>query len=360
MSGRRMTRRKFIVLAAGAAVVSAFGLDYLLRSRIPQLVTPPSGEQVVSIVRCRPESSYELVKDKLREAIDLVGGIESYVKPGESVLIKPNLTASYPDLTLRGSPYVSTDVRVVEALAELVKEAGTAFVQVGEGPGGAETFTAFRELGYEEMAERVGLDLVDLNEGPMEEVPVPGGGLRYESFRLNRAVVNADKLISVAKLKCHATAGVTLTMKNLFGIAPNSVYASKGTGSRDTFHSPSDKVPYVIVDLNMAKRMTLTIIDGMVGLEGGEGPWISDARPKEMDVFVAGNNPVATDAVGTAIMGFDPWGKEYPPFIPKIPNHLNIAREVGLGSNSLGDISVRGLSIQAVRSSFRPAPSGQA
>jgi len=356
MTARRMTRRRFLVLAAGAAAVSVFGLDYLLGSRVPRLVSPPSEQQAVSIVRCYPDDSYEVIKQMLTEAIDQVGGIESYVKPGQSVLIKPNLTGSYPDLKVKGSPYVSTDVRVVEALAELVKEAEGSFVRVGEGPGATEAFAAFRELGYEEMAERVGVDLVDLNRGPMEEVLVPGGGLRYRSFRLNSALVNADVLISVAKLKCHATAGVTFTMKNLFGIAPNTVYASSGTGARDTFHSPTSKVPYVIVDLNMAKRMTLTIIDGMVGMEGGEGPWISRARPKEMDLLIAGNNPVATDTVATAIIGFDPEGTSYPPFITRIPNHINIARDVGLGSNNLAEIDVRGMQIRAARSPFIPAP----
>jgi uncharacterized protein (DUF362 family) len=111
----------------------------------------------------------------------------------------------------------------------------------------------------------------------------------------------------------------------------------------------------VIVDLNRARPINLALIDGIKTSEGGEGPWNEGWNPKAANVLIAGKNPVATDAVGTAVMGFDPaaLGRNEPPFADCL-NHLVLARLRGLGPHRLDEIEIVGEELDAVRAPFKP------
>jgi len=159
-------------------------------------------------------------------------------------------------------------------------------------------------------------------------------------------------------MKCHNTAGVTHTMKNLFGIAPQRFYALNPSDLyRSAFHGeggePNSRVPRVIIDLNRARPVNLGIIDGVWTSEGGEGMWIEGAAQVKPGVLMAGKDPVATDAVATAAMGFAPTA-DYPsePFVNGT-NHLNLAYAKGLGTNKLEEIKVVGASIDDVKMNFK-------
>jgi uncharacterized protein (DUF362 family) len=130
---------------------------------------------------------------------------------------------------------------------------------------------------------------------------------------------------------------------------------------RSSFHGTAQemgaRLPRVIVDLNRARPVDLALIDGIKTTEGGEGPWINAMSPVEPGLLFAGKDPVATDAVATAAMDFDPTEvRSHAPFLQS-DNHLNIAHEWGLGTNRLDQIEVVGPSIQDVVHKF--APSGR-
>jgi hypothetical protein len=149
-------------------------------------------------------------------------------------------------------------------------------------------------------------------------------------------------------------------MKNLIGLVPVSMYrTSPDHFWRSALHGDDygpQRLPRVIVDLNRARPVNFSLVDGIKAAEGGEVPRGSFA-PIQPGILVAGKNAVATDAVTTAIMGFDPTA-EYPdsPFLHG-ENHLNLAAGLGLGSNRLDDIAIVGPSIEDVRFEFSPSTS---
>jgi uncharacterized protein (DUF362 family) len=171
---------------------------------------------------------------------------------------------------------------------------------------------------------------------------------------------DVDVFMSVSKMKNHYLAGVTHTMKNLYGLVPYRFYRLNPQDTyRSAFHGSEaqqrTRVPRIIVDINRARPIHFSLIDAIKTTEGGEGPWIATINPIQPGLLVAGKNMVATDAVATALMTHDPVGN-YPdvPFI-RCDNHLNIAAAMGLGSNKLEDIEVVGEEIEKVRVKFSHA-----
>jgi uncharacterized protein (DUF362 family) len=180
----------------------------------------------------------------------------------------------------------------------------------------------------------------------------------------------------MAKLKNHATCGVTLSLKNCFGNSPASIYGDdagkdepneKPTSGRGAvFHAgkrpPSKsapqelhpessrdagyRVPRIVADLNAARPVDLAIIDGIESISGGEGPWINGLKLVQPGVLIAGANAVNTDAVATAVMGYDPRAvRGTKPFVT-CDNTLLLAEAHGIGSTDLKRIEVIGVSIE--------------
>jgi uncharacterized protein (DUF362 family) len=215
------------------------------------------------------------------------------------------------------------------------------------------------------------------------------GGHLFEQFELNRSYVDTDVFVSLCKLKTHITTGITLTMKNLFGITPNALYGDdapsedgvrgrgrlhnlKGwdgqnqavfdpPGSKRDFFEPKDagyRIPRIVTDVCAARPIHLGIIDGITTLNWSEGPWVKGREQKmaRPGVIIAGLDPVATDTVGTAVMGFENVRAERGtiPFKPG-DNHLVMAERAGLGTADLARIDVAGEPIAKVRSREFPA-----
>ena len=188
--------------------------------------------------------------------------------------------------------------------------------------------------------------------------PVGAGWLVYESFMFNRILEQADTFISIAKMKCHWNCGVTLSMKNLIGLVPVTHYRqSPDHWWRSMLHGSGNdslRLPRIILDLNRARPIHLAVVDGIMAAEGGEVPR-GTFKPVQPGVLVAGKNPVATDAVATAVMSFDPTvGSPTPPFL-RDANYLNMATELGMGTNRLEQIKVMGARLDEVRYKFNPA-----
>jgi uncharacterized protein (DUF362 family) len=214
------------------------------------------------------------------------------------------------------------------------------------------------------MAKAVGATLIDLNDfaphAAFVDVEPGTASPVYEKYRINPVLQEVDAFISVSKMKCHNTAGVTHTMKNLFGLVPYKHYTLNSNDNyRSAFHGNSTeaktRVPNIIVDLNKLRPVNLGLVDGILTTEAGEGPWIRALTPIAPGVLIAGKDPVATDAVATAAMGFDPVS-DFPnePFVHGV-NHLNLAAKAGLGTNNLAEIRVVGEKLADITKKFKPS-----
>jgi uncharacterized protein (DUF362 family) len=208
---------------------------------------------------------------------------------------------------------------------------------------------------------------------------VPWGGFAFPAFDVNQRYEKTDVFISLGKMKDHAAAGVTLTVKNLFGIAPTSLYGNEapkedtisyrgailhdGTKTvpsgvpaeigREKGVKMTERVPRVTADVLGARPVDLAVIDGIETSRGGEGPWIKGVEPIQPRLLLAGRNAVCTDAVGAAVMGYDPKAKHGQPPFPG-ENYLQLLDSVGVGSSDTKRIEIAGLSLDKAIHPFRP------
>jgi uncharacterized protein (DUF362 family) len=248
----------------------------------------------------------QLVRQQVQALLDGLGGLGDVISPGDRVAIKPNLTGGTGATPLPGIPAVesfATHPEVVRALGEALRDAGAGQLFIVEGVYDGETYPAW---GYQDVAGALGATLIDLNvPQPYPDfvsAQVGEGWFVYPDYAINPILTEIDVFVSAAKMKCHWSCGVTLSMKNQIGL-----------------------------------------------------PWIETMAPVGPGVLVAGKNPVATDAASAAVMGFDPT-TNYPsaPFL-RSDNHLSLADATGLGPHRLEDIEVVGAAIKDVRYAFKPA-----
>jgi uncharacterized protein (DUF362 family) len=367
-----MTRRELLSLAGALPALPALRAASL----------PPA--KPVSIAKC---ASYDSdLNATLSTMFDQLGGLERIVR-NKTVTIKLNLTGS-PGLRFQGKPLGIThytNPKLVGAVAHLMGNAGATrirFVESGWALGGPlEEYML--DAGWNVRALQnaaKGVEFENTNNlgksKTYSRLKVPGGGYLYPAYDLNRAFEDTDVFVSMAKLKNHETCGVTLSLKNCFGNSPASIYGDdagvdepneKPTSGRvNVFHmgkrapsksapqelhpessrDPGYRVPHIVADLNAARPMDLAIIDGIESVAGGEGPWIKGLRLVQPGVLIAGTNPVNTDAVATAVMGYDPRAvRGTRPFVT-CDNTLLLAEGHGVGSTDLKRIEVVGVPIQ--------------
>ena len=313
-----MTRRKLISLAGIAA-----GSTYVaLRGERTEPVSDgPPGTSAVAIVRARSYSG-----DLAARMLAGVRACGLDVK-GKRVLLKPNLVEFDP------STVINTDVAVVAAAVEVFQQLGAAEVRIGEGPGHRrDTYDLAAGAKYRSMIPGFEERFVDLNR---DDVSVVKGFAGEPEFYFPNAALGAELIVSLAKMKTHHWAGVTLSMKNLFGLVPGSVYGW-----------PKNKLHYIgipesIVALNRRFRNTFAIVDGIIGMEGN-GP--IQGTPKAAGVLVMGSDVVAVDATCCRIMGIDPVRVEY----------LRMA--AGMGHLGIKRIEQRGESVASVQTTWAMAP----
>ncbi len=363
-----LSRREFLRLTG---LVTASALLSSCKSEpspeVGKFVTPeqPSGpKQATVAIGQVKDYNLELVRQEVTSLIDSLGGLNDVVKSGDSVAIKVNMTGGVTSGSLPGAKPIESFIThplVVQALIEQVRLAGAKEIYIVEA---AYEWASYTEYGYEEIAQSTGARLIDLNDikpfDKFDEINVPEKSFIYQSFTFNKILQNVNVFMSVSKMKNHYNAGVTHTMKNLYGLVPYRFYTLQSTDKyRSGFHGPANqtrsRLPRVIIDLNRTRPIHFSLVDGIKSCQSGEGPWINGVSPIQPGVLIAGKNPVATDAVATAVMGYDPTG-DYPesPYI-RCDNHLNLAAEAGLGTNKLEEITVVGVPIEKVRIKFTPA-----
>jgi uncharacterized protein (DUF362 family)/Pyruvate/2-oxoacid:ferredoxin oxidoreductase delta subunit len=240
----------------------------------------------VAIKKC---ASYEkkAVLEAVANCLALLGGMEKFVKRGETVLVKPNLLAPKPP-----EAAVTTHPEVVRAVLALIKEAGASPV-VGDSPGLGSARKAAEKSGILEVCSEMGVELIELKDLVVADNPK---GRTFKKLEVAREALEANRIIDVPKLKTHAQMYLTMAVKNMFGCVPGKLKAqwhlSAGVESR---HFAS-----MLLELCMFLSPRLSIMDAVTAMEGN-GPGSGD--PRHLGLIFASENPVALDAVASAVVG---------------------------------------------------------
>ncbi|MHB8791989.1 MAG: DUF362 domain-containing protein [Thermoleophilia bacterium] len=271
------------------------------------------------------------------ESLELIGGIADVINPGDRVLLKANLLApSDPAAS------VTTHPAVVRAAIESVKEVGGVPV-VADSPGyfyAGGKCRALTVCGLKDVADELGVESLQFEamENPFVKTPVPGGSYLDFIFAA-RLALESDVIVTLPKLKTHASTWYTGAVKNMFGAV--------ATKTRKYAHTLAtyERFSSSIVDIYSVMQPRLAIMDAVVGMEG-EGP--RHGSPKKAGLILASKDPVALDAVASKIIGFDPM---------EIYTTRN-ATARGFGNGNLDEIEVLGEQIDAVAVEFAK-PSGR-
>jgi len=366
----------------------------------------PAPAGPVTVARCKTYDSAELLPTMGR-MFDQVGGLGRLVN-GKTVAIKINLTGA-PTYRLGRAPLEETHYThpaVVAAAARLMAQAGARRIRILESPWStAEKVEEYLlEANCDPRVILAAAPIVEfentnyLGQGKKySRMTVPSGGYIYPAFDLNHSYEDCDVFVSIGKMKEHATAGVTLSMKNCFGLTPATIYGQgagldepslKPQGGRSMVHAgnrqpsrsaPPEKdpstprqagyrVPRTVVDLISARPIHLAIVEGIKTMTGGEGPWIREQLTAvSPGVLIAGLNPVNTDAVAMSVMGFDPMADRGTPPFETCDSTLRLAEDAGVGTRDLHRIELLGARVEDVRFDFAairktrrgaPRPSG--
>jgi uncharacterized protein (DUF362 family) len=346
----------------------------------------------VAIARCDTYGGE--LHGALARLLDQLGGAGRLVR-GKTVTVKINLTGS-PLMRMGTTPAEKaqyTHPAVVGSLVRLLGDAGARRVQIAEGCFSSDEpldefllSAGWDPAGWISAAQQVLLVNTNLAgpAGRYARFMTPRGGHLFPGFDLHPAYSRCDVVVSVAKLKEHATCGVTLGMKNMFGATPLTIYGDSAgkdepdeNGARggrvQVMHygrrppsksapqpkeegTPRDdkwRMPRIVADLAAALPVHLTVIDGIDTMAGGEGPWIRGCRPVHPGLLIAGLNPVCTDAAATACMGFDPMAPRGTAPFEHCDSFLELAEQLGVGTRDLRRIEIAGLPIDQAMFRFR-------
>lgn len=279
----------------------------------------------VSIMKCA-DYEQERVDRAVRESLNLIGGIDRIVQPGQRVLLKVNaLTMKPPEAA------VTTHPSLIKAVAAEVKRAGGLPV-IGDSSGGmiagqAPTRRVFEVAGIAKAAEECGAELVNFDVAGVVAVKSKGP---VELIYIARPVLDADVVISLPKLKTHSAAVYTGAVKNMFGSVPGH--------RKSEYHRAAPKLKdfsRLLVDIFEITRPSLVVMDAIVGMEGN-GP--SAGNPRQLGLILASEDSIALDATACSIIGLEP-SRVYT---------TAIAHKRGLGTGDLAGIKIVGESLESV------------
>jgi len=355
-------------------------------------VTAPTAR--VSVGRCMnygPE-----VVPTLATMFDQLGGLDRLVK-GKTVAVKINMIGVRSQ-RLGTAPMEETfwtNPVVIGGVVHLLGKAGARRIRVVEGPwSSAETL---EEVMYSmnwkpqdilSAADHVEFENTNyLGRGKKySRFMVPGGGWIFPGYDLNHSYEDCDVFVSLAKLKEHAATGVTLSMKNVYGTTPITIYGqdagvdepsirphggrgnvmhfasrppSKSAPQQRDLTLPKDagfRLPRIIAELNSARPVHLAVIEGIKTATGCETNYGNPNRPQAAvnpGVIIAGTNAVATDAVGMAVMGFDPLAEKGKVPFARCDSTLAFGEQLGVGIRDLGKNEILGVPVSAVVFSYQ-------
>lgn len=294
---------------------SKTGKSHLTSSNFPH--------STVSLQRC---GSYEpdVLVPAISELLAPLGGMDRFVKSGQRVLLKANMIVPRSK-----EAAITTDPAVVRGVALEVKRVGGVPV-VGDSPAFGSALMVARACGIADVAEELGMEIVDLGDRPRR--CRAGEGSPFASFMCGAEALEADVIINLPKVKTHCQMGISLGIKNMFGAI---------SGKRKTFfhfRMEDDRVAFgkLLVAILRYLKPALTIVDGIVALER-DGPTRGD--PRFLGILAASDDTVAVDRVLLEILGFDPAEVGY----------MEAARILGYGVQDLAMIRVAGESVESLR-----------
>ncbi|NLW83201.1 MAG: DUF362 domain-containing protein [Phycisphaerae bacterium] len=239
----------------------------------------------VALLRC-PDYTPDLVRRQVAEALALLDGTQSFVRPGRRILIKPNLIVPVgPDVPAQTHP------EVICAVAEWVKAAG-ATPLVGDSPAWSNTAACLAALGIDQRLQTLGAEIVQLDRPVRTKI-------EGSSLGLSRVALEADAIINLPKLKAHQQLGATIAVKNMYGCVAGKEKAfwhfAKG-GSYDAFCR-------MLIGVYRQLAPVVTLIDGIVAMEG-QGP--INGTPRPLGFIAAGTDPIACERLCCRLIGVDP------------------------------------------------------
>ena len=307
------------------------------------------------------------LKETIQSSFEAIGGIGDLVKTGDTVGIKLNMTGGMynaqktnRDFGLDATESFWSHPEILRAVGELMKDAGAGRILVFEAN---YDWNSVTDWGYLDVVNTLGAEYIDLNEtDPYDDflqVTVDNPITHWESYWHNGALHDVDCFISLPKFKRHYGAGVTGALKNMIGSVPLSKYQKSGAW-REKLHSKDnlqDSNSYeglknlvrTIVDLNRIRPTHLTVTDAIMTADNGEGTWSAGFTPLNLNTLITSKDPVAADAIGTTLFGYDPTAadREGPFASDSLPgdfngtdNYLRIADEQGLGNHDPENIEV--------------------
>jgi uncharacterized protein (DUF362 family)/Pyruvate/2-oxoacid:ferredoxin oxidoreductase delta subunit len=241
----------------------------------------------MNLVTIEKASNYDRteIKSAVIRLLEPLGGMASFVKPGERVLLKPNMLSAKPP-----EAAVTTHPEVLRAVIELVRECG-GMPLVGDSPGIGRCRTVAEKSGMMAVIRETGAQLAVFEK----TVEVSGSGI-FKRFELGKPYMEADRVINLPKLKTHEMMTITCAVKNLFGavVGPAKVaWHLKAGVDREMFAR-------MLLELYLLRKPDLNIVDAVTAMEG-DGPGNGD--PRHVGLLLAGINPVAVDVIAAEVAG---------------------------------------------------------
>jgi uncharacterized protein (DUF362 family)/Pyruvate/2-oxoacid:ferredoxin oxidoreductase delta subunit len=268
----------------------------------------------VALIIC-PEYEDKLVYEAVKQGINLLGGIETFVGKDDKILLKPNLLRkAAPEQA------VTTHPTVFRAVAKLLREKGYEKLSYGDSPGSVITpFKVAEAAGLKPAAEEFSLEEGDFTNGVKIDFPE---GKAVKGFSICKGAADADSIINLCKMKTHQLVRLTGAVKNSYGCVSG---INKGTGHAK--YPDADNFAKMLADLNMLVKPKLHIMDGIMAMEGN-GPGSGDPTP--MKVLLVSADPVALDSLFCHLVNVAP---------ESVPT--NVYGEIyGVGKSHSGDIEV--------------------
>jgi uncharacterized protein (DUF362 family) len=314
----RKSLKRRDVLIGGMSVVAAGSVAAIAGRES----NAPKSDVFIAHAKSYEHDLQSIVKNGLREL-----GIHPEWARGKSVMLKPNLVEPSKE-----APHVNTHPALIRAVAEVFRSMAAREVFIAEGQGHCrDTDLVLEQSGLGSLLSESKLEFVDLNHDDIFVEPNRFGATKMERLYLPASLRRADIIVSLPKMKTHHWAGVTLSMKNLFGVMPGIAYG----WPKNVLHKAG--LEGSILDINAAVRPHLAIIDGIVGMEG-DGPIMG--TPVSSGVLVMGTNLPAVDATAARLMGINPEKVAY------------LASANRLGPISQGRIDQRGETIVSAGCKF--------
>lgn len=288
-------------------------------------------EYKVRASHCHHRASEEEIYQVLRRTTDPLDRSWAKLEKARRVVLKFNMIKPREKIEyFAGRRRELVDDAVARAVLRLLRERTTAeLVATDTYPYGNGNVTP-DDFNYQHILEDFDVRYVDSNLPPFTTYEVPGGGRMFDRYVLNAVFDEADEVISVAKMKNHAFMGITLTLKNLFGLPP----MIPPEGRTRSYYHHLIRLSYVLPDLGMITKPCLNIVDALTGQWGRE--WGGEGRI--CNTLLAGDHTVATDVCGMTLMGHDPKSDWPTPPFRRDRNHLLLAAERGFGTLDLDEI----------------------